>query len=146
LDELSIDLQKTWGNINKNVVVFGNMFLSQVFQLLSMVFFIGIVGTKYLWEIMPLLIVFYAPYLYYQSTTREVKILDSITQSPVYAQFGEALNGLATIHSYQAYDHMEMINGKTMDTNFLFILVNMSSNHWLGIRLETLGSLWKGNI
>jgi ATP-binding cassette subfamily C (CFTR/MRP) protein 1 len=59
--------------------------------------------------------------------------LDSITQSPVYAQFGEALNGLAAIHAYQAYDHMEMINGKTMDTNIWFILVNMSSNHWLGL-------------
>jgi ATP-binding cassette subfamily C (CFTR/MRP) protein 1 len=65
--------------------------------------------------------------------------LDSITRSPVYAQFGEALNGLAAIRAYQAYDRMAMINGKTMDNNIRFTLVNMSSNRWLGIRLETLG-------
>ena len=47
-----------------------------------------------LWEIMPLLIVFYAAYLCHQNTVREIKRLDSITRSSVYAQFGKALNDL----------------------------------------------------
>lgn len=132
---------KDLGDIDRNVAVFANMFLSQVFQLLSTFILIGTVSTISLWAIMPLLIGFYAAYLYYQSTAREVKRLDSITRSPVYAQFGEALNGLAAIRAYQAYDRMAMINGKTMDNNIRFTLVNMSSNRWLGIRLETLGGL-----
>ncbi|CAL5367296.1 unnamed protein product [Camellia sinensis] len=90
---------------------------------------------------MPLLILFYAAYLYYQSTSREVKRLDSITRSPVYAQFGEALNGLSTIRAYKAYDRMANINGKSMDKNIRFTLVNISSNRWLTIRLETLGGI-----
>ncbi|CAL5361915.1 unnamed protein product [Camellia sinensis] len=80
-------------------------------------------------------------YLYYQSTSREVKHLDSITRSPVYAQFGEALNGLSTIRAYKAYDRMANINGKSMDKNIRFTLVNISSNRWLTIRLETLGGI-----
>ena len=63
-----------------------------------------------------------------QSTAREVKRLDSITRSPVYAQFGEALNGLSTIRAYKAYDRMANINGKSMDNNVRFTLVNMSAN------------------
>ena len=76
-----------------------------------------------------------------QSTAREVKRLDSISRSPVYAQFGEALNGLATIRAYKAYDRMAQVNGNTMDNSVRFTLVNMSSNRWLGIRLECLGGL-----
>jgi ABC-type multidrug transport system fused ATPase/permease subunit len=70
-----------------------------------------------------------------------VKRLDSITRSPVYAQFGEALNGLSTIRAYKAYDRMANSNGKSMDNNIRFTLVNISSNRWLTIRLETLGGL-----
>nr|QWN59146.1 ATP-binding cassette C transporter [Rehmannia glutinosa] len=132
---------KDLGDIDRNVANLVNMFLSQLFQLLSTFVLIGIVSTISLWAIMPLLILFYAAYLYYQSTSREVKRLDSITRSPVYAQFGEALNGLSSIRAYKAYDRMASINGKTMDNNVRFTLVNISSNRWLTIRLETLGGV-----
>ncbi|THU71177.1 hypothetical protein C4D60_Mb08t32790 [Musa balbisiana] len=132
---------KDLGDIDRNVAVYVNMFLGQVSQLLSTFVLIGIVSTTSLWAIMPLLILFYASYLYYQSTAREVKRLDSITRSPVYAQFSEALNGLSTIRAYKAYDRMASINGKSMDNNVRFTLVNMSANRWLAIRLETLGGI-----
>ncbi|XWS55359.1 hypothetical protein CRYUN_Cryun10bG0167800 [Craigia yunnanensis] len=132
---------KDLGDIDRNVALVVNMFLEQVLQLLSTFVLIGIVSTMSLWAIMPLLVLFYAAYLYYQSTAREVKRLDSTTRSPVYAQFGEALNGLSTIRAYKAYDRMADINGKSMDNNIRFTLVNMSSNRWLAIRLETLGGL-----
>ncbi|XP_072993744.1 ABC transporter C family member 2-like isoform X1 [Typha latifolia] len=132
---------KDLGDIDRNVAVYVNMFLAQISQLLSTFVLIGVVSTLSLWAIMPLLILFYAAYLYYQSTAREVKRLDSITRSPVYAQFGEALNGLPTIRAYKAYDRMASINGKSMDNNVRFTLVNMSANRWLAIRLETLGGI-----
>lgn len=70
-----------------------------------------------------------------------MKRLDSITRSPVYAQFGEALNGLSSIRAYKAYDRMAEINGRSMDNNIRFTLANVSSNRWLTIRLETLGGI-----
>ncbi|XP_010522092.1 PREDICTED: ABC transporter C family member 2 [Tarenaya hassleriana] len=132
---------KDLGDIDRNVAVFVNMFMGQVSQLLSTVVLIGIVSTLSLWAIMPLLVLFYGAYLYYQSTAREVKRLDSVSRSPVYAQFGEALNGLSTIRAYKAYDRMAEINGRAMDNSIRFTLVNMSANRWLAIRLETLGGL-----
>ncbi|KAK6917096.1 ABC transporter-like, ATP-binding domain [Dillenia turbinata] len=132
---------KDLGDIDRNVAGMVNMFMGQLWQLLSTFVLIGIVSTISLWAIMPLLILFYAAYLYYQSTSREVKRLDSITRSPVYAQFGEALNGLSSIRAYKAYDRMASINGKFMDNNIRFTLANISSNRWLTIRLETLGGI-----
>ncbi|XP_047166488.1 ABC transporter C family member 12-like [Vigna umbellata] len=132
---------KDTGDIDTNVFNLVNMFLGQVWQLLSTFVLIGTVSTISLWAIMPLLIFFYAAYIYYQSTAREVKRMDSITRSPVYAHFGESLNGLSSIRAYKAYDRMAHINGKFMDNNIRFTLVNISSNRWLTIRLETLGGL-----
>lgn len=132
---------KDIGDIDRSVAPFVSMFLGQVFQLISTFVLIGIVSTMSLWAIMPLLVLFYGAYLYYQSTAREVKRLDSISRSPVYAQFGEALNGLATIRAYKAYDRMANINGKSVDNNIRFTLVTMSGNRWLAIRLETVGGV-----
>ncbi|POO04129.1 ATP-binding cassette containing protein [Trema orientale] len=132
---------KDLGDIDRNVANLMNMFLGQVWQLLSTFVLIGIVSTISLWAIMPLMILFYMAYLYYQSTAREVKRLDSITRSPIYAQFGEALNGLSSIRAYKAYDRIANINGKSMDNNIRFTLANLSSNRWLSIRLETLGGI-----
>ncbi|KAG6416777.1 hypothetical protein SASPL_124215 [Salvia splendens] len=132
---------KDLGDIDRTVAPFANMFLGQVSQLISTFVLIGIVSTMSLWAIMPLLVLFYVAYLYYQSTAREVKRLDSISRSPVYAQFGEALNGVSTIRAYKAHDRMSTINGNSMDNNIRFTLVSMSGNRWLAIRLETVGGL-----
>jgi ATP-binding cassette subfamily C (CFTR/MRP) protein 1 len=57
---------KDLGDIDRSVAPFVNMFLGQVSQLLSTFILIGIVSTMSLWAIMPLLVLFYTAYLYYQ--------------------------------------------------------------------------------
>lgn len=57
---------KDLGDIDRTVAPFANMFLGQVSQLLSTFVLIGIVSTLSLWAIMPLLVLFYGAYLYYQ--------------------------------------------------------------------------------
>jgi ABC-type multidrug transport system fused ATPase/permease subunit len=57
---------KDLGDIDRNVANSMNMFMGQVWQLLSTFVLIGTVSTISLWSIMPLLIFFYAAYLYYQ--------------------------------------------------------------------------------
>ncbi|XP_010051984.2 ABC transporter C family member 12 [Eucalyptus grandis] len=132
---------KDLGDIDNNVPRFVNLFVGRLYHLLSTFVLIGIVSTISLWAILPLLVLFYAAYLYYQTVSREVKRLDSITRSPVYAQFGEALNGLSTICAYKAHDRLATINAKAMDNNIRFTLVYVCSNIWLQIRLETLGGI-----
>lgn len=59
---------KDMGDIDRTVAVFVNMFMGSIAQLLSTIILIGIVSTLSLWAIMPLLVVFYGAYLYYQVT------------------------------------------------------------------------------
>ncbi|XP_039167060.1 ABC transporter C family member 12 [Eucalyptus grandis] len=132
---------KDLGDIDRNVPRCVNLFMGRLCQLLSTFVLIGIVSTISLWAILPLLILFYAAYLYFQSVSREVKRLDSIARSPVYAQFGEALNGLSTIRAYKAHDRLATSNAEAMDNSIRFTLVKVSSNNWLDIRLDTLGCI-----
>nr|QGP74117.1 ABCC transporter [Sedum alfredii] len=130
---------KDIGDIDRNVASRTNMFLSLSMQLLSIFVLIGIVSILSLWAIMPILVLFYAAFVYYQSTSRELKRLDSVSMSPIYAQFGEALNGSSSIRAYQAYDRMTHIIGMCMDNNIRFGLASTSANRWRTIRLEILG-------
>jgi ABC-type multidrug transport system fused ATPase/permease subunit len=57
---------KDLGEIDHNVANIANNFLNQAWQLFSTFVLIGIVSTISLWAVMPLLILFYSAYLYYQ--------------------------------------------------------------------------------
>lgn len=57
---------KDLGDIDRNVAMLVNMFMGQISQLLSTFVLIGIVSTMSLWAILPLLVLFYGAYLYYQ--------------------------------------------------------------------------------
>jgi ABC-type multidrug transport system fused ATPase/permease subunit len=57
---------KDVGEIDRNVANSANNFLNLAWQLLSTFVLIGTVSTISLWAIMPLLILFYSAYLYYQ--------------------------------------------------------------------------------
>ncbi|CAI7913506.1 unnamed protein product, partial [Closterium sp. NIES-54] len=132
---------KDTADIDKNLAQYTSLCLGGIFQLLSTFALIGVLNTVALWAIVPLLLLFYIVYLYFQSTAREVKRWDSVTRSPVYSQFAEALNGLATIRAYRAAARMAGMNGRAVDCNTRFTLVSMSANRWLAIRLEFLGGL-----
>ncbi|CAI5992008.1 unnamed protein product [Closterium sp. NIES-64] len=132
---------KDTADIDKNLAQYTSLCLGGIFQLLSTFALIGVLNTVALWAIVPLLLLFYIVYLYFQNTAREVKRWDSVTRSPVYSQFAEALNGLATIRAYRAAARMAGMNGRAVDRNTRFTLVSMSANRWLAIRLEFLGGL-----
>lgn len=128
-------------DVDRNLAQFSSLCLGALFQLFSTFTLIAYLNPIAMWAIVPLLAIFYFVYSYFQSTAREVKRLDAITRSPVYAQFGEALNGLATIRAYRAQERMAVANGMAVDKNVRYTLVNMATNRWLGVRLEFLGGL-----
>lgn len=57
---------KDLGDIDRTLANIMSTFLGQLWQLLSTFVLIGIVNPISLWAITPLLILFYAAYLYYQ--------------------------------------------------------------------------------
>jgi ATP-binding cassette subfamily C (CFTR/MRP) protein 1 len=78
---------------------------------------------------------------YYIRTSRELKRLDSITKSPIYAHFQETLGGVSTIRAYKQQKRFSFENERRMDSNLRAYFPSISANRWLAIRLEFIGSV-----
>ena len=78
---------------------------------------------------------------YYLRSSRELKRLDSISRSPIYAHFGETLTGVNTIRAFGRVQEFMQENAYRLDTNQRAFFASNSSNRWLGIRLEFLGTI-----
>jgi ATP-binding cassette subfamily C (CFTR/MRP) protein 1 len=77
---------------------------------------------------------------YYLKTSRELKRLDSISRSPIYAHFGETLSGVSSIRAYaREFDFVEN-NELQLDKNQKAYYASIVANRWLGIRLEFVGT------
>ncbi|KAJ3098441.1 hypothetical protein HDU96_011094, partial [Phlyctochytrium bullatum] len=65
--------------------------------------------------LVPVLGLYYFIQMAYRATSRELKRLDSVSRSPLYANFGETLTGLATIRAYR--DQARFIRNNDVATN-----------------------------
>lgn len=93
----------------------------------------------------PLIIPLAALYLwiqkYYLRTSRELKRLDSVSRSPVFAHFQESLNGISTIRAYRQTQRFGLENEWRVDENLRAYFPSISANRWLAVRLEFIGSI-----
>ncbi|KAF2763770.1 ATP-binding cassette glutathione S-conjugate transporter [Teratosphaeria nubilosa] len=78
---------------------------------------------------------------YYLRTSRELKRLDSISRSPIFAHFQESLSGISTIRAYRQTRHFAMENEWRIDANLRAYFPSISANRWLAVRLELIGSV-----
>ncbi|KAK4621949.1 Metal resistance protein [Fulvia fulva] len=78
---------------------------------------------------------------YYLRTSRELKRLDSISRSPIYAHFQESLSGISTIRAYRQTKRFSLENEWRVDANLRAYFPSISANRWLAVRLEFLGSV-----
>ncbi|KAI1196656.1 metal resistance protein YCF1 [Nemania serpens] len=91
--------------------------------------------------IIPLAAVYYWVQRYYLRTSRELKRLDSVSRSPMYAHFQESLGGISTIRAYRQQQRFEQENEYRVDSNLRAYFPSISANRWLAVRLEFLGAV-----
>ncbi|KAM3082917.1 ATP-binding cassette glutathione S-conjugate transporter ycf1 [Clarireedia jacksonii] len=91
--------------------------------------------------IVPLSGVYYWVQRYYLRTSRELKRLDSVSRSPIYAHFQESLGGVGTIRAYRQQQRFTQENEWRVDANLRAYFPAINSNRWLAVRLEFLGSI-----
>eukprot|EP00980_Cylindrotheca_fusiformis_P028175 scaffold22585_cov149-Cylindrotheca_fusiformis.AAC.5 len=94
--------------------------------------------------VVPIGYIYFRYLQYYRAVSRETKRLDSISRSPVYAQFSETLGGLSTIRAYGAPNRFKHEFESKVNSNTQAQYNNKSSERWLSTRLELLGSLIAG--
>lgn len=91
--------------------------------------------------IIPITLMYLFIQRYYLRTSRELKRLDSVSRSPIYAHFQESLGGISTIRAYRQQDRFELENEWRVDNNLKAYYPSISANRWLAVRLEFIGAI-----
>ncbi|PVV00736.1 hypothetical protein BB560_004870 [Smittium megazygosporum] len=91
--------------------------------------------------IVPISVVYVLVYQYYIKSSRELKRLESVTRSPIYAQFQETLSGTTTIRSFGHNDRFISSNIVLIEKNTMAQFPYLTLNRWLAVRLEFIGAL-----
>ena len=115
--------------------------LSCLFSVMSTLIVIIIASPLFIVVLIFLSIYYVYEGCYYIKSSREIKRLDSISRSPIYANFGETLDGTSVIRAYQAEKQFIQKNYDLLDLNQRAYFIISSSNCWLGIRLEFAGTI-----
>ncbi|KAJ1450288.1 P-loop containing nucleoside triphosphate hydrolase protein [Pelagophyceae sp. CCMP2097] len=77
----------------------------------------------------------------YRSSSRELKRLENIAESPVYSGFASTMDGLVTIRAFQGAGKRSVKQAESaVDDWVICWLRNNCANRWMGMRLDCVGA------
>lgn len=136
INRFSKDQDTVDNNLSDSIRIFLNTFVST----LSIFALIVSATPMFIIPIIPLLAGYYHLQNLYRHSSRELKRLDSVSQSPLLSHYEETIRGLSTILAY-GEEHDFISNGDSYwdQKNATYFLL-FSAQRWLGVRLEAMGS------
>ena len=117
------------------------MFLSIFSGLVGYLILMCFASPYLLIPLVPLSSIYYIMQQLYLRTSRELKRIESISRSPIYAHYSESMTGLSTIRAYKVQDRFIVDMDKRVNDNNKAMYLQLMTQRWLGIRLEFLGSI-----
>ncbi|KAM0753983.1 ABC transporter [Meredithblackwellia eburnea MCA 4105] len=78
---------------------------------------------------------------FYRESAREIKRLDNLLRSGLYAHFSESLAGLATVRAFRETERFKKDNENFIDIENRAYYLTVINQRWLAIRLDLIGSL-----
>jgi ABC-type multidrug transport system fused ATPase/permease subunit len=78
---------------------------------------------------------------FYQRSCRQIKRLESIVRSPVYALFSTSLNGVSTIRAFKAENSFIQLVSDRIDVNTSAYICEQAASQWFALRLSVACSL-----
>ncbi|KAG0196954.1 hypothetical protein BGX28_009530, partial [Mortierella sp. GBA30] len=114
-------------------------FIITAVTLMGTMVLVIIVFPWLLLAIVPLLGLYYALSVYYRSTSREIKRLDSNMRSHLYAYFSECLTGLGTLKAFNMVHKAILKNEYRIDLNNRPYYLFQLGARWVSIRINVLG-------
>lgn len=90
--------------------------------------------------LVPLFLLFLFATGYYRASAREVKRIEAVLRSNVFAKFGEGLSGVASIRAYGLKDRFIADLRKAIDEMDSAYYLTYSNQRWLSVRLDAIGN------
>ncbi|KAL6451454.1 YCF1 Metal resistance protein YCF1 [Candida maltosa Xu316] len=118
-----------------------NMFISNSIKVFISILVISYSTWQFIFLVLPLGVLYIYYQQYYLRTSRELRRLDSVSRSPIFANFQETLSGVGTIRAYGKEERFRFLNQTRVDQNMGAYHPAINANRWLAVRLEFLGSV-----
>ncbi|XP_050232753.1 ABC transporter C family member 13 isoform X2 [Mercurialis annua] len=136
LNRLSSDLY----TIDDSLPFVLNILLANFVGLLGIAIVLSYVQVTFLLLMVPFWFIYSKLQFFYRSTSRELRRLDSVSRSPIYATFTETLDGSSTIRAFKSE---ECFLAKFTELVTLYQRTSYSetiASLWLALRLQLLGA------
>ncbi|XP_060527505.1 multidrug resistance-associated protein 1-like [Cylas formicarius] len=117
-----------------------NVFFLNSIKVIGTLFVICYTTPLFAVVIIPIAVLYLLIQRYYVATSRQLKRLESVSRSPIYSHFGETITGTHVIRAYKQQDRFIKDSDWKVDLNQMCVYPSMSSNRWLGVRLEMIGN------
>ncbi|KAI8928078.1 hypothetical protein BC831DRAFT_548704 [Entophlyctis helioformis] len=137
LNRFSKDIE----NLDNTVIESIENFVARIIQGVTIISIIGSITPPFLVIAIPIMGVYMMVSRMYLNTSRELKRLESVSRSPIYAQFSETLAGVATIRAYGSEDRFIQMNNDKVDLNHRSFFYIWAANRWLCLRTDMLSAV-----
>lgn len=117
------------------------MYVSCLFSVLSTLVVITAVTPVFATALIPILYYYLSQQAYFSQCYRELKRIDSVARSPIYALFGETLDGPATVRAFGAQQPLFTRMGQLIDNQQHAYYLTQAGLSWLAVRLEFMGTV-----
>lgn len=117
-----------------------NILLANMVGLMGIAVVLSYVQVFFLLLLLPFWYIYSKLQFFYRSTSRELRRLDNVSRSPIYASFTETLDGSSTLRAFKSEDYF-----LTRFTEFVSLYQRTSYSEltaslWLSLRLQLLAA------
>ena len=91
--------------------------------------------------VLPLVVMYDKIQRFFRKSNTAIARLQSVSLSPIYTDFAQALTGLSTIRAYGGNQRFVDSLQKRVDYNTVPLIMSQLSTQWLAIRLHLIGAL-----
>lgn len=117
------------------------MYVMCIFSTVSTLVVVTKVTPAFASVLLPILYFYRQQQAYFSQCYRELKRIDSVTRSPIYALFGETLDGPATVRAFGAQKSLFDRMNALIDIQQHAFYLTQAGLCWLAVRLELIGTI-----
>jgi ATP-binding cassette subfamily C (CFTR/MRP) protein 1 len=128
-------------NVDNNMFLVLAQFIQGMVSAALTFVLITVITPWFIIPLLPTLVVYIIFQQLFHKTTREVKRLDSLYRSPLYAHFSESLSGITTIRAFDDETRFKGEHMSRLDITQRLFMTNIMCQRWVAIRLEFLGHI-----
>ncbi|EFJ44543.1 ABC transporter, partial [Volvox carteri f. nagariensis] len=137
LNRLSRDVDE----MDYNLAMYQQQLGNCVMRLLATILFLCILQPAFVGVVVPLTVIYFILQKYFRRSSIELQRIDSVTRSPVYANFAETMAGLDTLRAYRMQERFKARHEAMVDTNATAYYNARVADEWLSLRLDLIGSI-----